>query len=44
MLAVPRSCGAVQNYFPRQVDFYPGLRRNQAVLEGMARAAALQGG
>ena len=40
---MPRSCGAVQNYF-RQVDFYPDLRRNQAVLEGMTRAAALQGG
>jgi hypothetical protein len=40
---MPRSCGAVQNYF-RQVDLYPALRRNQAVLEGMTRAAAQQGG
>jgi hypothetical protein len=32
----------VQNYF-RQVDFFPDLRRNQAVLEGMTRAAARQG-
>jgi Pregnancy-associated plasma protein-A len=39
---MPRSCGAVQNYF-RQVDFYPDLRRNQAVLEGMTAAAAAQG-
>ena len=39
---MPRSCGAVQNYF-RQVDFYPDLRRNQAVLEGMTVAAARQG-
>lgn len=35
---MPRSCGSVQNYF-RQVDFFPDLRRNQAVLEGMTRAA-----
>ena len=39
---MPRSCGSVQNYF-RQVDFFPDLRRNQAVLEGMTRAAARQG-
>lgn len=39
---MPRSCGSVQNYF-RQVDFYPDLRRNQAVLEGMTRAAARAG-
>ena len=39
---MPRSCGAVQNYF-RQVDFYPDLRRNQAVLEGMTAATARQG-
>jgi hypothetical protein len=39
---MPRSCGSVQNYF-RQVDFYPDLRRNQAVLEGMTTAAARQG-
>jgi hypothetical protein len=39
---MPRSCGSVQNYF-RQVDFYPDLRRNQAVLEGMTAAAARQG-
>lgn len=39
---MPRSCGAVQNYF-RQVDFYPDLRRNQAMLEGMTAAAAAQG-
>ena len=38
---MPRSCGSVQNYF-RQVDFFPDLRRNQAVLEGMTRAAARQ--
>ena len=40
---MPRSCGSVQNYF-RQVDFYPDLRRNQAVLEGMTLASARQGG
>jgi hypothetical protein len=40
---MPRSCGSVQNYF-RQVDFYPELRRNQAVLEGMTLASARQGG
>ena len=39
---MPRSCGSVQNYF-RQVDFYPDLRRNQAVLEGMTIASARQG-
>jgi hypothetical protein len=39
---MPRSCGSVQNYF-RQVDFYPDLRRNQAVLEGMTLAAARAG-
>ena len=39
---MPRSCGSVQNYF-RQVDFYPDLRRNQAVLEGMTRAAGRAG-
>jgi hypothetical protein len=39
---MPRSCGSVQNYF-RQVDFFPDLRRNQAVLEGMTRASARQG-
>lgn len=39
---MPRSCGSVQNYF-RQVDFFPDLRRNQAVLEGITRAAAGQG-
>jgi hypothetical protein len=39
---MPRSCGSVQNYF-RQVDFYPDLRRNQAVLEGMTAVAARQG-
>ena len=39
---MPRSCGSVQNYF-RQVDFYPDLRRNQAVLEGMT-VAVLRGG
>jgi Pregnancy-associated plasma protein-A len=39
---MPRSCGTVQNYF-RQVDLYPDLRRNQAVLEGMTLAAARQG-
>jgi hypothetical protein len=39
---MPRSCGTVQNYF-RQVDLYPDLRRNQAVLEGMTVAAARQG-
>ena len=36
---MPRSCGTVQNYF-RQVDFYPDLRRNQAMLEGMYAASA----
>lgn len=36
---MPRSCGTVQNYF-RQVDFYPDLRRNQAMLEGMCAASA----
>lgn len=36
---MPRSCGTVQNYF-RQVDFYPALRRNQAMLEGMCAASA----
>ena len=40
---MPRSCGSVQNYF-RQVDFYPDLRRNQAVLEGMTLASARAGG
>ncbi len=40
---MPRSCGSVQNYF-RQVDFYPDLRRNQAVLEGMTVASARSGG
>ena len=39
---MPRSCGSVQNYF-RQVDFYPDLRRNQAVLEGMTLASARSG-
>jgi hypothetical protein len=39
---MPRSCGSVQNYF-RQVDFYPDLRRNQAVLEGMTVASGRQG-
>jgi hypothetical protein len=39
---MPRSCGSVQNYF-RQVDFYPDLRRNQAVLEGMTVASVRQG-
>lgn len=39
---MPRSCGSVQNYF-RQVDFYPNLRRNQAVLEGMTLASARSG-
>jgi len=39
---MPRSCGSVQNYF-RQVDFFPDLRRNQAVLEGMTRVAMRQG-
>jgi hypothetical protein len=39
---MPRSCGSVQNYF-RQVDFYPELRRNQAVLEGMTLASARSG-
>ena len=29
-----RSCGTVQNYF-RQLDLYPELRRNQALLESM---------
>jgi Pregnancy-associated plasma protein-A len=37
-----RSCGAVQNFF-RQVDFYPELRRNQAMLQSMTAAAARQG-
>ncbi len=39
---MPRSCGSVQNYF-RQVDFFPELRRNQAVLEGATRAAVREG-
>ena len=39
---MPRSCGSVQNYF-RQVDFFPDLRRNQAVLEGMTRVSMRQG-
>ena len=39
---MPRSCGSVQNYF-RQVDFYPDLRRNQAVLKGMTVASARSG-
>ena len=39
---MPRSCGSVQNYF-RQVDLFPDLRRNQAVLEGMTQAAERQG-
>ncbi|TKJ17972.1 zinc metalloprotease [Blastococcus sp. CCUG 61487] len=37
-----RSCGAVQNYF-RQVDFYPAMRRNQAMLESVSAAAARTG-
>jgi Pregnancy-associated plasma protein-A len=39
---VTRSCGTVQNFF-RQVDFYPAMRRNQAMLEGMTAAALRQG-
>jgi hypothetical protein len=39
---MPRSCGTVQNFF-RQVDFYPALRRNQAMLQGMSAAAAREG-
>jgi hypothetical protein len=31
---MPRSCGTVQNYF-RQLDLYPELRRNQAMLESI---------
>ena len=38
---MPRSCGSVQNYF-RQVDLYPDLRRNQALLEDRT-VAALRG-
>lgn len=34
-----RSCASVQNYF-RTVDFYPRLRQNQALLEGMTAEAA----
>src|SRR4051794_15397913 len=34
-----RSCGTVQNFF-RQVDLYPALRRNQAMLESMTASAA----
>jgi hypothetical protein len=34
---VPRSCGAVQNYF-RQVDVYPDLRSNQAALDDATAA------
>lgn len=37
-----RSCGAVQNFF-RQVDLYPALRRNQAMLESLTTTAARQG-
>ena len=37
-----RSCGAVQNYF-RQVDFYPAMRRNQAMLQSISAAAARSG-
>lgn len=37
-----RSCGAVQNFF-RQVDHYPALRRNQAMLESLTTATARQG-
>ncbi|MGY1617394.1 zinc metalloprotease [Geodermatophilus sp. SYSU D00691] len=39
---MPRSCGTVQNFF-RQVDFYPELRRNQAMLQGMSSASARAG-
>jgi len=37
-----RNCGTVQNFF-RQVDFYPALRRNQAMLEAMSATAARAG-
>ncbi len=37
-----RSCGTVQNFF-RQVDFYPAMRRNQAILEGITAAVLRQG-
>jgi hypothetical protein len=36
---MPRSCGTVQNFF-RQVDLYPAMRRNQAMLESMTASAA----
>jgi hypothetical protein len=32
-----RNCGSVQNYF-RQVDLFPDLRRNQAILQQRTRA------